>query len=133
MGNNSQLQNAVSDDEGGPGDGGDGVYDDVDNWDMQKDKLLLQATTSAAAAGGRRQGGGGAAQQREVFALSGTDSDSDFDLPTVKKDKKTKKKVVEQEDESDGGMADSDVEEGGKEGRDEMRAWGSRKKHFYGG
>ena len=88
MGNNSQLQNAVSDDEGGPGDGGDGVYDDVDNWDMQKDKLLLQATTSAAAAGGRRQGGGGAAQQREVFALSGTDSDSDFDLPTAKKEKK---------------------------------------------
>jgi hypothetical protein len=44
MGGAAQLKNAVSDDdEGGPALEAAGLYDDVDNWDMQQDKLLIQA------------------------------------------------------------------------------------------
>lgn len=132
MGNSGQQRAAVTDDEGGPGEEGDGLYDEVDSWDMHQDKLLLQAT---AAAGGRRKGSSG--HQREVFALSGTDSDSDFDLPPVNRHKEKKKKKTKEDQEEiegdEGGLADSDVEDGGGEGRDELRAWGSKKKHFYGG
>jgi hypothetical protein len=136
MGGAKELKNAVSDDDMGEDVAAGGVYDDVDTWDMEQDKVLLQATSAAASARGR--GGAVGGQKREVFALSGTDSDSDFDLPTVrrKKEKKKKQKKVEEMAEEDEavGMADSDVEEGGGAGaEDDLRAWGSRKKHFYGG
>jgi len=133
MGGGEALQDAVSDEET-VGDDGLGVYDDVDNWEMQKDKVLLQATTTAAAGRGRQGAAGG--HQREVFALSGTDSeDSDFDLGSARKakEKRKKKKAQENEEEGEEGMADSDVEEGGREAGDDLRAWGTRKKHFYGG
>ena len=134
MGGGQELKNAVSDDEDMTEGAGDGVFDHMDTLDMQQDKLLLQATTTAAAA--RERKGGGGSGQREVFALSGTDSDSDFDLQPVsrKKEKKKKKKAAEKEEEgSESGLAESDVEDGGVEGGDDVRAWGSKKKHFYGG
>jgi hypothetical protein len=137
MGGGPALKDAVSDDDTVGGEEL-GVYDDVDNWEMQRDKVLLEATT-AAAAGRGRHGASAAGNQREVFALSGTDSDdSDFSSVRKVKEKKKKKKKkgveTEKEEEEEGeSMADSDVEEGGPEGGDDFRAWGSRKKHFYGG
>ncbi len=136
MGGGPALKDAVSDDDtAGGGDGELGVYDDVDNWEMQRDKVLLGATTAAAAGGRGRHGASATGHQREVFALSGTDSDdSDFSsVRKVKEKKKKKKKGAEKEEEEGESMADSDVEEGGPEGGDDLRAWGSRKKHFYGG
>ncbi len=129
------LKDAVSDDDRAGGEEL-GVYDDVDNWEMQRDKVLLEATTAAAGRG--RHGASAAGHQREVFALSGTDSDdSDFSssVRKVKEKKRKKKKGAEKEKEEEEGesMADSDVEEGGPEAGDDLRAWGSRKKHFYGG
>jgi hypothetical protein len=134
MGGGPALKDAISDDDTAGGEEL-GVYDDVDNWEMQRDKVLLEATTAAATGRGRH--GAAAGNQREVFALSGTDSDdSDFSSSVRKvKEKKKKKKGAEKEKEEEEGesMADSDVEEGGPEGGDDLRAWGSRKKHFYGG
>jgi hypothetical protein len=134
MGGGPALKDAVSDDDTAGGEEL-GVYDDVDNWEMQRDKVLLEATTAAAGRG--RHGASTAGNQREMFALSGTDSDdSDFSsVRKVKEKKKKKKKGVEKEKEEEEGesMADSDVEEGGPEAGDDLRAWGSRKKNFYGG
>ncbi len=131
MGGGPALKDAVSDDDTVGGEEL-GVYDDVDNWEMQRDKVLLEAT---AAAGRGRHGASAAGHQREVFALSGTDSDdSDFSsVRKVKEKKRKKKKGAEKEEEGGESMADSDVEEGGPEAGDDLRAWGSRKKHFYGG
>jgi hypothetical protein len=132
MGGGPALKDAVSDDDTAGGDEELGVYDDVDNWEMQRDKVLLEATTAAAGRG--RQGASAAGNQREVFALSGTDSDdSDFSSVRKVKEKKRKKKKGAEKEEEGESMADSDVEEGGPEAGDDLRAWGSRKKHFYGG
>jgi hypothetical protein len=51
------------------------------------------------------------------------------------KEKKKEAKKKEKEEEESEGMADSDIEDGkGNQGEeDDLRAWGSRKKHFYGG
>jgi hypothetical protein len=131
MGGGPALKDAVSDDDTAGGEEL-GVYDDVDNWEMQRDKVLLEATTAAAGRG--RHGASAAGNQREVFALSGTDSDdSDFSSVRKVKEKKRKKKKGAEKEEEGESMADSDVEEGGPEGGDDLRAWGSRKKHFYGG
>ena len=65
---------------------------------------------------------------REMFALSGTDSDSDLELPTVSKPKKKKTKKVKKAKE----VSDSDVQDSDEEAA-AVGAWGSRKKHFYGG
>ena len=67
----------------------------------------------------------------EMFALSGTDSDSDLELPKINQKKKKKKSEVEKEIEmKDEDFLGSDLEE---DNEDNVRAWGSRKKHFYGG
>ena len=60
--------------------------------------------------------------KREIFALSGTDSDSDLELPVVKKKKKVEK--VEE-------MFEDDIAE--EEADEDLRAWGKKKKQFYGG
>ena len=58
----SKLENAVSDEEGeGPGE--DGIYDEVDLWDMEQDKVLMAAT--------KRTGGRQKQENMEMFALSG--------------------------------------------------------------
>jgi len=70
----------------------------------------------------------------EVLALSGTDSDSDLELPTIKKlrkkqrEKERSEKVV---DDDDGDISDSDL--GSEEEEEDVRRWGSKKKYYYGG
>ena len=59
----SKLENAVSDDEGtAPGE--DGIYDEVDAWEMEQDKVLISATRGT----GRKK----KQENMEMFALSGT-------------------------------------------------------------
>merc|ERR1712126_217703 len=76
--------------------------------------------------GGRKEDDG----NKEVFALSGTDSDSDLELPDMKK---LKKKQFSKQTEDDD-LHDSDIasDEGGDEEED-VRRWGTKKKHYYGG
>ena len=76
------LKNAVSDDEGGVV-GEDGVLGDVERWENDEDQRIL----GNVQLGRRRKDDGGA---KEVFALSGTDSDSDLELPDIKKMRKLK-------------------------------------------
>merc|ERR1719422_489122 len=64
-----------------------------------------------------------------VFALSGTDSDSDLELPNLKKMKKKQKISQENEDVNDSDIASDDPEED----EDDVRRWGTKKKHYYGG
>jgi len=121
------LPDAVSDDEGGVV-GEEGVYDEVDAWANGEDAALAAAVKKSAAA--RKKGGSG---KVEMFALSGTDSDSDLELPKIEKKKKKKKKKSTAEEEiamNDEDFLGSDIE--GEEG-DNVQAWGSKKKHFYGG
>lgn len=116
----STLEDAVSDDEtAAPGE--DGLYDEVDAWENEQDRELASKVKKA----GRK----GKQENMEMFALSGTDSDSDLELPKLKK--KKKKSEAEQEIEmKDEDFLGSDVDE---DNEDNVRAWGSRKKHFYGG
>ena len=76
------LKNAVSDDEGGVV-GEDGVLGEVEQWENDEDQRIL----GNVQLGRRRKDDGGA---KEVFALSGTDSDSDLELPDIKKMRKQK-------------------------------------------
>merc|ERR550519_1731426 len=55
-----------------------------------------------------------------MFALSGTDSDSDLELPVIQKKKKKKAEKIE-----DDIVEDDDDED--------TRAWGNKKRQFYGG
>jgi len=74
----------------------------------------------------------------EVLALSGTDSDSDLELPTIKKlrkkereKEKLEKKEKKGSDNEDGDLSDSDIESAEEE--EDVRRWGSKKKYYYGG
>ena len=119
------LANAVSDeDEGGAPDG---LYDEVDTWANQQEEELVSALKKVGPKKGRDTG------NVEMYALSGTDSDSDLELPKIEKQKKKKGKksaVAEELEELDEDFLGSDVEANTEEN---VGAWGSRKKHFYGG
>lgn len=118
------LKNAVSDDEGAAV-GEDGVLGDVERWEQDEDQRILGNVNI----GGRKKQDGGA---KEVFALSGTDSDSDLELPDVKKMRKQKYKkketTQEQNEDSDLGSVGDNKEE-----QEDLRRWGSKKKSYYGG
>ena len=68
--------------------------------------------------------------------MSGTDSDSDLELPTIEK---LRKKQMEKErlekaakdDNDKGDISDSDL--GSAEEEDDVRKWGSKKEYYYGG
>lgn len=111
-----KMADAVSDDEAGAPSGNDHLYDEVDKWANDKDAILLEATKKSKK-GGKKE------TASEMFALSGTDSDSDLELPVLKKKKKKKAdNIVEDDDIAE----DYDDEE-------DVRAWGNKKKQFYGG
>ena len=61
--------------------------------------------------------------------ISGTDSDSDLELPDLKKMKKKQKISQENEDVNDSDIASDDPEED----ENDVRRWGTKKKHYYGG
>merc|ERR1719262_1286097 len=111
-GNLDKMADAVSDDEAGGPDGNDQLYDEVDRWANDKDALLLEAT--------KKSKKGGKEKSSEMFALSGTDSDSDLELPVVQKKKKMKAEKIE----------DDDIVE--EEEDEDTRAWGNKKRQFYG-
>jgi len=119
------MKNAVSDDEGDVV-GDEGVYGEVDMWEKEQDKEMMETMK-------RGRGGRGDDGPSEVLALSGTDSDSDLELPTIKKlrkkqrDKERSEKVVD----DDGEISDSDL--GSEEEEEDVRRWGSKKKYYYGG
>jgi U3 small nucleolar RNA-associated protein 3 len=71
------------------------VHDEVDRWELEQEATALKAVKGAR--GGRKP----AARDREVLALSGTDSDTDG--------------------------------EGGAGEEEDLRKWGGKKKHYYGG
>jgi len=123
----STLKDAVSDNEVDGPAGSDNIYDEVDAWDNEQ-------TTRLAGVVQGRQKREDFATHREMFALSGTDSDSDLELPKITRTKKDKKKSAAQKqiELNDEDFLGSDVE-GTGEGTDDPRAWGSKKKHFYGG
>ena len=77
----SGLQDAVSDEETGVL-GEDGIMGEVDQWEKGEDERILSKVKFR----GKRKEEDGA---QEMFALSGTDSDSDLELPTLKKLKKS--------------------------------------------
>ena len=117
----SGLQDAVSDEETGVL-GEDGIMGEVDKWEKGEDERILSKVKFK----GKRKEEDGA---QEMFALSGTDSDSDLELPKLKKLKK-KKKGSKQQDEVNA----SDIESEGDENEDgDLRKWGTKKKHYYGG
>eukprot|EP00088_Acartia_fossae_P001251 TRINITY_DN1046_c0_g1_i4.p1 TRINITY_DN1046_c0_g1~~TRINITY_DN1046_c0_g1_i4.p1 ORF type:complete len:557 (-),score=214.36 TRINITY_DN1046_c0_g1_i4:143-1813(-) len=133
------LKNAVSDDEGGAGDGPrgmDDLYDEVDAWDIEQDAEVSSAMRKVGRGGGAADKG-----DMEMYALSGTDSDSDLELPKIEKKKKNKKGKSELQTAREAAEADiemndedflgSDADEGDQD--DNIKAWGSKKKHFYGG
>jgi len=109
------MVSAVSSDEG-EADGGDMVYDEVDRWERDKDTAVMAVMMKGR---GKRNN----YNRKEVFAMSGTDSDSDLELPNIKS---LKKKEAEEE------IEDSDLGSG-EEGEEDARKWGSKKKHYYGG
>ena len=118
------LKNAVSDDEGGVV-GEDGVLGEVEQWENEEDQRIL----GNVQLGRRRREEGGA---KEVFALSGTDSDSDLELPDIKKMRKQKykKKEPKQEENVDsdlGSVADEAEQE------EDLKRWGRKKRSYYGG
>ena len=120
----SGLKNAVSDDEG-DAVGEDGVFGDVERWERDEDQRIL----GNISIGRRRKDD---EVSKEVFALSGTDSDSDLELPDVKKMRKQKykKKETKQDEE----IEDSDLGSvGDNEEEQDLRRWGSKKKYYYGG
>merc|ERR1719464_808802 len=117
----SGLQDAVSDEETGVL-GEDGIMGEVDQWEKGEDERILSKVKFK----GKRKEEDGA---QEMFALSGTDSDSDLELPTLKKLKKKKKASKKQEE-----VNASDIESEGDENEDgDLRKWGTKKKHYYGG
>jgi len=129
------LQDAVSDDEGEIA-GEDGIYGEVDLWEKDQEKELLETMKI----GRHHKGDSG---PNEILALSGTDSDSDLELPTIKslrkkqksKDKESSKikgagndePVLGNESAEDDSSLDEDYE------NDDSRRWGSKKKYYYGG
>jgi len=129
------LQDAVSDDEGEIA-GEDGIYGEVDLWEKDQEKELLETMKI----GRHLKGDSG---PNEILALSGTDSDSDLELPTIKslrkkqkaKDKESSKikaagndePVLGNESAEDDSSSDEDDE------NDDSRRWGSKKKYYYGG
>jgi len=117
------LKNAVSDDEGAAV-GEDGVLGDVERWETEEDQRIL----GNVAIGRRRKDDEGA---KEVFALSGTDSDSDLELPDVKKMRKQRYKKKESKPED---ISDSDIGSvGDNQEEEDLRRWGRKKKSYYGG
>ena len=116
----SGLKDAVSDEDTGVL-GEDGIMGEVDQWEKGEDERILSKVKFK---GKRKEEDG----PQEMFALSGTDSDSDLELPTLKKMKK--KKSIKQKEE----VNDSDIEseEDGSQEND-LRKWGTKKKHYYGG
>merc|ERR1719509_324515 len=85
-----KMADAVSDDEAGAPAGNDHLYDEVDKWANDKDALLLEATKKSKKKGKKETAS-------EMFALSGTDSDSDLELPVIKKNKKKKVENIEKD------------------------------------
>ena len=83
---------------------------------------------------GRNDSGGG-----EMFAIS--DSDSEYEVPTMKSILKKRKEEEENDDKMNGAaFSDSDLDEGDDGGEATLPedmiggdAWGKRKKYFYGG
>ena len=68
--------------------------------------------------------------------MSGTDSDSDLELPTIEKlsMKQMEKERLEKaakDDNDKGDVSDSDL--GSAEEEDDVRKWGSKKEYYYGG
>jgi len=122
-----KLKDAVSDEDIGVM-GEEGVYGEVDMWEREQDKEMLETMRKGR---DRKEGQG----SKEVLALSGTDSDSDLELPTIKslrKKQKDKEKIVKEAEEEDADVSDSDLGSGDDEEEDSRR-WGSKKKYYYGG
>ena len=115
------LKDAVSDEEGEVV-GVDGVYGEVDQWEKDEDTRILSKVKFKGS--GKVDDG-----PEEMFALSGTDSDSDLELPTIKK---LRKKAKMEAKEGTGDISDSDIEDNAEE-VDDLRRWGTKKKHYYGG
>jgi len=116
------LKDAVSDDEGGA-IGEEGIYGEVDQWEKGEDARILNKVKFR---GGRKEEDG----NKEVFALSGTDSDSDLELPDMKK---LKKKQLSKQTEDDE-LHDSDIaSDDDRNDEEDVRRWGTKKKHYYGG
>jgi len=123
----SKLKDAVSDDEDGGVMGEEGVYGEVDMWEKEQDKEMLDTMRKGR---GKKEDKG----KKEVLALSGTDSDSDLELPTIKslrKKQKEKEKLEKEAGEEDADISDSDLGSGEEE--EDSRRWGSKKKYYYGG
>jgi len=122
------MKDAVSDDEGGE-IGEEGVYGEVDMWEKEDDKEMME--TMRMGRGKKNEKG-----HKEVLALSGTDSDSDLELPTIKKLRKKQKEKerlekAAEDDNDEGDISDSDL--GSAEEEEDVRKWGSKKKYYYGG
>ena len=115
------LKDAVSDEETGLGDD-DPVYGEVDQWEREEEKSVLSKVKLRGERSERRG-------PEEMFALSGTDSDSDLELPTMKK---LRKKAKSEKSQDEPEINDSDVEDNTEEEYD-IRRWGKRKKNYYGG
>jgi len=122
------MKNAVSDDEDAVV-GEEGVYGDVDMWEKEQDEEMIKTMKM----GRGRKGDDG---PTEVLALSGTDSDSDLELPTIKKLRKKERNKVRQEkeelDDEEGDLSESDLGSEQEEEED-VRRWGNKKKYYYGG
>ena len=87
------------------GDGGGLVEDEVDTWAREQDEAALAVLKRGSRARKEETG------RQEVLAMSG-DSDSDLELPTARGLRRQEEGVEEEGD---------------------IREWGSRKKHYYGG
>ena len=119
------MADAVSEDEGGVV-GEEGVLGDLEQWEQQQDSQLLGSVSMGRGRRGREESAG------EVFALSGTDSDSDLELPTVKKLRKKQKKAEKKKGVLTG-MSESDLGSEEEEEEGDSRRWGSKKQYYYGG
>jgi len=128
-----KLRDAVSDQEEGPQLEMNDLYDEVDVWDQERDAdvaATLQLNRRKPAEKG----------DMEMYALSGTDSDSDLELPKIKKKKgkiaslkEARRQAKAEIDMLDEDFLGSDIEDRDAEDPGRIGAWGYKKQHFYGG
>lgn len=131
MGDKQVLQDAVSVEDRYQGQetiNEADLYDKVDNWEKDQERDVMAMMKK-----GRKKPDKGI---KEMYALSGTDSDSDLELPKIKKNKKkesqARREAAEEIQMNDEDFLGSDIEDDGKN-PDKIGAFGSKRQHFYGG
>lgn len=128
----SHLQDAVSDEETNETIWEDQLYDQVDNWERNQEKDVIAMMQK-----GRKKVDKG---NMEMYALSG-DSDSDLEIPKIKKIKKKKGKQSSIKEAREKAAAELEMldedfigsDDDGKEPEDQIGAFGDKREHFYGG